>query len=238
MDVNFNDHETNADTTAPGQVDAGDDVSMPLGVDGEGDVDLMLGDDGSRKKLNSGALLIVVVAVIAAVGLFSMRTLTRASAEGGAPEHIEASIDEFLGVYERGGTASREGVLDVLTESYASRQVPLDAVQRDPFVLFEQGAANVPVTTAGNDPFGGRRRARQIQFESAAEKLRVGMILTGSTPMANVNNKVVRVGDMVLVDETGVEFRVVAIEADRVDFVVEDPDLEIKVEKSVSLRRN
>ncbi len=217
----------------------GEDKHMILGSDEFSDTgDVITFEEKPRLKIKSGTMLIVIVALIAAAGLFSMRTLTRASAATSAPKEIEKSIDEFLNVVinKTSDEGADEGVLGVLSESYASRQVPLDDVQRNPFIIFEPlSVQSVPVVSG--DPTAHLRQTRMAEFEKAAEDLHLGMILMGSEPLANINKRVVRVGELIPVSPE-VEFEVVRIESDRVDFVARDPALDVEFEWTVTLRKD
>lgn len=242
LHVNINNHDVdNSQMNDHIETGEADSVTMPLGTGGFGDAQIIDSSEVSPRKFSSGALVIVLVVVVAAIGLFSMRTLTRVSA-GGEPEVIEQSIDEFIGeVLQQADTGSRSGklrVLDVLNESYAERQVPVTEVKRNPFILFEEGKAPRPsASTPEKNPIAERKRARTEQFAKAAERLRINMVMMGSNPMATVNNRIVRVGDMVPIDDY-VSFRVVSITSDRVDFIAEDAELDVKFETTVVLRRN
>lgn len=226
-----------------------DESSMPIGM---GDVssgpDLAgLQHETPKHRITSGALLIVIVVAIAATGLYSMRTVTRATAFTGGNQEIEQSIESFLkviGSSDESTTSSavdsigNEAVLRVLTESYVERQVPVEGVQRNPFIILNEDVVAPP--TGVRDDAGARlerqRRERQAVFEKAAGRLQLRTVLLGSTPLANVNNKIVRVGESITVLPEDVEFHVASISADSVTLLAEDPSLDLVLEFGLNLR--
>jgi hypothetical protein len=234
--VNINNDQSTTDNE---QIDGGgdDDVTKPLGLGDFVSEEVNISETSPRKKLSGSAILIIAVIAVAGIGLFSMRTLTRATAAPETPQEAEKSIEEFLDVVMQKSTEKRgkDGVIQVLTESYSERQVSVDDVKQNPFML--DGGSGSSAGASRNDPIAQRRATRTTRFEAAASKLRLGMILMGSQPLANVNNKVVRVGDKVVID-SDVEFLIVEINADGVGFVAEDVELGVRVEKKLMLRND
>lgn len=199
-------------------------------------------EPGSVKRHAAGALLITIVVAVAIIGLFSMRTLTRASAAVEAPSDLERSIEHFLEMINsgKGGinkTDEADSVLDVLSESYTQRQVSLSEVQRNPFIIFEGPEAAAASAQETVDPVVEQRRQRLAQFESAGNRLRLNSVLMGSDPLANINNKVLRIGDVLSIAPEDVQFTVVAIDATSVDLIAEDDQLEVKHHVTISIRR-
>lgn len=200
------------------------DTQMPLGTgfDGEGAADAIL-DQTGKKKLSSSTLLLLLVVVLAGVGLYSMRSIATAMAGGGADSGLEKTIESFLSSMADGGKGPNgELTVDdagaVLLDDRIGRQVPLDDVQKNPFVPLpmEQrpDAIDVPVDD-GSDAAQVRiaqakEEARKL-FETEATKLRLLMVMGGSEPMANVSGRVVRVGDVLTDARLSVEFKVVEI---------------------------
>lgn len=264
--MNFNDHNSgeNFQThTGPAAGIERDERTMPLGMG-----DLNNADDAgtggemnelagafsggeSKRRLNGGGLVLVAVVLTAVGGLYSMRTLTKASAASDQTSAVEKSINEFIdglmgttdakGATKTAKAGSSEAVLDVLTETYTKRQVPLSDVQRNPFVIFDDVAV-APVAPVVNpvefDPKVQLRKDRTALFEQAGARLRVRTIMMGSSPLANIDNKIVRMGDTVVAEPENVEFIVVAIAPDFVELQAEDKALEVVVRVTVNLRRD
>ena len=224
-------------------------ATMPLGVGeitDEGGVDV-LASAGSYKRFRAGSLVLVLVVVGAAAGLFSMRFLAETTAAFAGNTKFEKVIDDFFGGNQDGKaagvndvTAADASVLGVLSETYTEHQVPLANVLKNPFIVFEMApVATVPMGDDGQEDNLARERerlrkqqreAQRTNFEQAATRLYVKSILMGSNPLANVNNRIVHIGDVVPAGQTGVEFRVITITADSVTVAAADPRYDLIVE--------
>lgn len=234
-----------------------DETPMPIGVGGMDDDGFeggdMIGTTGEEQKrgVNSGAILLVAVVLIAIAGLFSMRTLTRASAATEAPSEIEQSIESFLSMLNssqsqqdgKGGQfalgSEEVAVLDVLNESYASRQVALSDVQRNPFILFENGpeVADTPTRPTGPDPMIQKRKDREALFAQAAGRFELRSVLMGNPALATIGNQIVQVGATVTAEPEDVRFQVIGIESDAVTIVAEDEELGVRHEAVLKIDR-
>lgn len=123
-------------------------------------------------------------------------------------------------------------VLRDLSESAVKGQVPLDLVQKNPFEIPEVIAAPVsedPEVAARLAAERARKDAeeRKKRLDSIIAGLRVHGILGGSTPVARINDKAVRVGDRVedIFEVTSIQGRAVELECDGQTFVLslDDP---------------
>lgn len=234
-----NDHVMNDDGSP------GDDSSMPIGT-GEFSAEsgFAIGDSaGGGNRHMGSALLLTVVVAIAIAGLFSMRTLTRASAAiEPPPSDVEQSIESFLAMIQ-GSQAKKteedDGALDVLAASYTQRQVALSDVQRNPFIIVETSESPRTDTRQEDvDPLEEKRRILKSHIDQAAERLMLRSVLMGSDPLANINNQVVRVGDTITVGHDDVMFLVRRITSESVTLVAGDRQLGVKVTVTVNIRRN
>jgi hypothetical protein len=197
----------------------------------------------SGKKVNGGLLLIIAVMVIAAGGLFFMRKIAAVTASMVIDRDVEQTIESFIESNEAGPgsgaqlTADYHEVLGVLTEAYSERQVPLRDIQRDPFIIFQPGA-DQSVVSDTLDPslqqerlFLQRQAERRTLFERGMQRLRLKSILGGSNPLAIVDQKIVRVGDVLMVEEGSQElrYRIKRIDSASVDIVGEAPELALSM---------
>lgn len=86
------------------------------------------------------------------------------------------------------------------------------------------------------DPVAVERR-RQINYTAA--KLRVKTVMGGRNPLANVNGRIYRVGDVIEASPGGydvpVRFQVVSISKDSLTLLVEEPEHDLRVEKTLTL---
>jgi len=198
-----------------------------------------------KRSISTGTLLIVLVIVMAAGGLWSMRSLAIALASAPKTDKgLEATIESFLeslGTNELLATdsATRPGLpdmsteaSDVLVEDRTEVQVPLEDVQKNPFILWlepreETSEPDAPETVDNSLIL---RQQKIDTFENAAAKLRVVMILGGSDPMANVSGRIVHRGDKIFDDKLGVEFKVTEIGNGVVILAGEDPGLDLYYE--------
>ena len=257
--MNLNDPNLQPSTfEESGDNGSGDDAIMSLGVgedftEGDG---LKLGGDGVEKpRVSSSALVLVAVIAIAVGGLFSMRTLTSATAANDTPSEAEQTIEMFLQVISGEAPGGESGigssllnepgqeqtVLNILDDSYLARQVSLTNVQRNPFIIFESAAASKdagPSAPSGPDPREVKREETRTLFEQAGNRIVIRSILMGSTPLANVENRIVGIGDAVVVEPEMVTFRVTEIAVDSVTLVAEDKGLDVRVPVRVVLRRD
>ena len=226
-------------STSPVDDSTGPDVTMPLGV---GDLSDESSDpfagSGSGRKFRSSSLLIVIVLVLAGAGLFSMRKLARATATGGPVTEIEKTIDEFFKNITGGQSNStsheqivvrHEEVLNVLSDDYSEKQIQLSDVYKDPFDLYENTTGRPVPIAAGPNTLESRRTQRKVGIETAGERFRIKSILMGSTPLANVDGTIVRVGDTIQVKEPAATFYVREISADAVRLEAHDEEFDLTI---------
>lgn len=228
-----------------------EDKTMPLGVGDAAPEDQgldPLAGAGEARRLRSGSLLLVVVVVIACAGLWFMRSLSHVSAAGSGKNEIEKSIEDFLGAREKkqgkdsGKNGTDPGVLAVLSASYKDRQVPLDSVKQNPFILPGEGDTPAVVTTVktpnSDAAMAQARAARQKDIDAAAGRLTIKSIMFGSQPLANISGTIVRIGDEVTGENSDVTFRVTTITSDTVTLVAEDLALGMHVEVPLSMHHD
>lgn len=225
----------------------GQNMSMDPGDQLEAGID-PLANVSERKKLNTGSLVLVVVVLLAAVGLWSMRAMTKVGAMTGRTSDVEANIEKFLSSLKtekaatsKGGTspalAPSDTVLSVLTETYTQRQVPLTDVQRNPFIWPGDG---VQAPVAIDDPSKGlakRQADRKAKIEHASNSLQLKSVIMSKVPIANISGRIVRPNDEISADSDNVTFRVVAIAADSITLVCDDAELDLSVAITLETKR-
>jgi hypothetical protein len=218
---------------------AGGTNDMPLGVGELGDdisLDPLAGT-GTRRKFNGGSLVLIGVIAMAFAGLFFMRTLSKVSAADGGKNSMEDKVKKFLETRPKAGSNDPTIVFDI-GGSYTERQIPLDNLQRNPFIIFD----DVPLpenTGPVTDKNAAKRLAdRRMQFQKAYDKLALKSIIMSSNPMASVSNKIVRRGDEISIDPEGVTFRVIEITADNVSLVAEDVEFNLIENYTLTLKRD
>ncbi len=216
---------------------------MPLGVGddlgSDNGLDPLAGAE-TKSTINTGAVLIALVIAIASGGLFVMRTLAKMTNVASADTTTEEKINAFLDVItgnapgEQGSSTSSAGdesALHVLRETYTDRQVPLDNVQRNPFVL--DGSRSLAATPDNPRPTGRTpeqiTQAMRKRFEQAGARLSVDSTLLGSTPLANINGDIYRVGDVLYDEKEDVSLKIVKIESKVVHLLGVDNTLGLEV---------
>jgi hypothetical protein len=252
-----NGNEINQDERKQGVHDADSDEStMPLGIGGTDDGDGFEAasdfsdvDGQGKRGLNNGAMLVIGVIVAAAIVLFSMKTFVGKSmaSDANMPNEVEQSIESFLSMLHSSKSADGHGpayqigaeqaaVLDVLNESYASRQVALTDVQRNPFIIFEETIQpTAPSTPRGPDPIKQKQQNRRTLFEQAAGRLEVRSVLMGATPLATIGSNIVQVGGKIIAEPESVSFTVLSISNDGVVIVAEDAELDVRYETTLTI---
>lgn len=221
-----------------------------LGQDGYGDappVDPLMGQDAPKKK-HTGVVVLIVVVGLAIGSLFSMHTLTKVTAASGRNSETEQTIETFLKGMSGGGPAANPGnssdalvkghqeVVDVLKDDYTRHQVK--ELARNPFDLMSSGSVTGDLSGADGDYARAKRRD---DIEKAAEKFQLKSVIMGSRPLANINGRIVRLNQVIPVEGSRsvgtIKFRVASISPDSVTVVAEDPQLELRVEKVLQLKR-
>lgn len=240
----------------PSSDQGNENLTVPLGVGDEMDGDIdgldpLSGIEGG-KRINAGAILLVVVVVVAAAGLYSMRTLTRASADINSDNEAESVIDEFMRVFStdtatpgrsNNNRIDEDNPLIVLNETYTDRQVPLNDVHRNPFVLFEGQSRDVEIPkNTGNTE--SQRLAERIKVVRSAimtsgNKLKLNSVLLGSQPLANISGQILTI-DQEIEHERSDEFslKVKEVGSDEVVIIGEDHEGLASVEIVLEIERN
>lgn len=228
-------------------------ATVPLGTGAfeaeDGDLDLL---DGSAKKRRTGPLVLIAVVVLAVGGLFCMHALSKITAAVRGDTSIEKTIDRFLSSVTRSQAGrssqsagelvrSHRAVVDVLSDDYTALQIPLTAVQFNPFVIQRDSQLVHQAVPDARDEESRRlersRAKRREQIESAGHSLRLKSVIMGSVPLANLSGLIVRVGEVVPIETEGIEFRVTSITHDSVTLTANEPSLKLKVEVVLELNR-
>jgi len=238
--VNPNEHD-NLNNDTP-QLGADEERSMPLGVGNFDEQDVLdpLAGGETKKRVDTGALLIGGVILVAIGGLFSMRTLARIAMPAPTDPMYEQTVMDFLDAPDV--TTQDAGVWTDLKDDFTKGHVPLEGVHRNPFIIWETSQnTDEPVNL---DPkidqealTARRREERSRAINAEAERFRLQMVLLGHRPLANLNDQIVRIGETIQLDENSTVFRIAAIRNDSVKLVAEEPALDLVVEIDVILLR-
>ncbi len=196
---------------------------------GDGVLDL-IASEGLEQKKRSGAFVLIGVVVVAAAGLFSMHTLTKAQAGDGADPTTNKTVDDFLKNISGTGAGQEKHLqaIAVIQGDYTINQIAADELGPDPFTV---GSVEPPKTTKGG-PTGNKLQ----DVERAIKDIKVQALLLGNyRPTAFVNGKTLQIGDMFEVRM--IEFKLTAIANDSVTVLAEYPDDDVRVEQTVYMKR-
>ncbi len=234
--MNANDPNLDSSSTP----DAG---MTPEGGEGDSSVGQFGGDGGidayasDAPKIKFGSLLIVIVVLVAAGAVFGMRTLTKITAAAGGTSDVERTVEHFLNGAAKGPQSDNplglgdNTILCVLDGDYAERQIPIQDVQKNPFA--PDGA--LPGGHVVVDPGAGSGSWSRI-VQSAAAQLQLKSVMRGTSPLANINGRIVSLRGSITVG--GVTFKVIKITSSSVKLVAKDPKSDAEVETTVMLDRD
>lgn len=203
---------------------------------GSGDLEFEPAAPGGLSGKKRTGLLLLLVVGLAIGSMFSMRTLTKVSGGAKGNAKMETIVDDFLASIgsasktqgDDPATQSIEGykdVVHVLTDNYTRGQ--LKDLGRNPFSSYGEGEKPIVAAPTGN------------QCDRAADKLVLKSVMGGS--IANINGRVVRVGQVFPVDlDKGggqVDFRLKEVGTDSVTVECVGDGTETPVERTLFLRR-
>ena len=204
------------------------------------------------RRPRSGAMVVALMAVVAVVGLYSMRNIGSASASSGISREIEQLVASVLpskpiGAGDASELASKVQVDDAAlfamldTEFRTTLQVPFAELGRDPFTPWrDPAAARVPTAPAVSvDARAQQEQMWNAEIDRIADMLVVKSVIGGGTPsaMANINGRILRPGDRFTVAESEADFRVIEIERDAVVLRARHPRLGIEREATARVPR-
>jgi hypothetical protein len=216
------------------------DKSTPLGVGDLGD-DLTsldpLAGAGQRRKFNGGSLVLVGVIVMAFGGLVFMRSLSKVNASDGK-NSMEDKVKKFLDGRVKPAPGGDQSIVFEIGGSYTERQVPLEGVQRNPFIIPGEDVVLKPDSGPIDRNSAKRLADRKMQFQKAYDKLALKSIIMSANPMASVSNKIVRRGDEITMDPENVTFRITQITADSVSVAAEDAEFGLNENYTLVLKRD
>lgn len=149
-----------------------------------------------KKVIPESIALLLLVIVVAGGGLFAMRKLGL----GSQIQFTSVKIDYKI---EDGAFDGKEHDLLADLRNSQIEQVPLDQVQKNPFLLIgdEHQVADLSPGIPGETAAAAERRRqleeRQRAIVNAYAGLDLNSILLGSVPVARISGQTVRIGDVV-----------------------------------------
>ena len=165
-------------------------------------------DDASdgRRRIGQSTVMIIVVAVLAAGGLYLMRLSQGAVDPVAISPEVEAMVDVAIAREQsgKGGTGKLTGLFDdtdaiiaMFTTDSTGRQVPLEYVKMNPFLLPDYA----PTPTAGQAPTAAVTNKRQkdelTQWQMNVSLLKVELVIEGARSMAMINGQMLKPGNSI-----------------------------------------
>ncbi|HWB19871.1 MAG TPA: hypothetical protein VG711_06195 [Phycisphaerales bacterium] len=231
-----------------------DEATMPMGVgeSTEGAMPEFLASSGKRRRISSGSILVAGVVIVAAASLFVMRSLTRVSMASAGNGKYEKDIDSFLKdarqskdtkgklISKDTVMSNEDDVLRVLSTTYTERQVPLANIQKNPFVLFEDEIISTGSgqTIDQSGALADLRNHKRTEIEKAAAGFQLKSIMKGDSPIANINGKILRIGDTIDSADGGISYTLASIGDQSATLVAEVPSIELKVSVTLTVKRD
>lgn len=222
---------------------------FPIGAGGFDNVDDLQGltDEPTGSKLNSSVVVLGIVVICGGAVLFWMKQMSAANTSAfAANNEIDTQIENFLDtmiVTDENGT-EESNVLNRLTHNYTERQVKIDEVQKNPFILDTDKVDQAVPIQALTDPadyeirqWEKRREEAKAQMESASKQIVINSIMSGSNPLASLNGKIVRIGDKFTAGAESIPFVVESIDTNTVSLVAESEEFDLRLGFTVSLKR-
>lgn len=150
----------------------------------------------SKFKVHSQTLVISLVLVASGAALYTMRKQGMGSGVNFNPPKIDYKLDN---VKRSASDAQQQRLLDDLARSQNPNQVAAEKIQKNPFQL-DATSAVAKGAPGSNDPDAARRNAENQRLQQQAMALasiEVNAIMAGNIPLARINGKIVREGDVV-----------------------------------------
>ena len=166
-------------------------IMTQLGGSGGDDFDVTSAS-APNKTLPLQAIAIGLVLVIAAGALFLMRREgTRA---GMRFDDIRIVVPPDTTIQK---VANEEEILDALAQTGLPNQVPVENIHQNPFALGDGDPVDTgPVRPVGNPEEIAAER-RRVQIQEAIGRIDVQSIMNGRVPIAKINGKLYKVGDVI-----------------------------------------
>lgn len=198
----------------------------------------------TRSSRRRPAILLVTVIAGGLAAIITMRSLTGGIGQVMADTGIEQAVSGFLDFMRDGKTSEAESgkvegdpFADLVTDHYAAMQIPADGLRSNPFVT----PWTQPLPVAGSRqqaPISDsqRRQIRQSELAGCEGMIDVQSIMTGSNPIATINNTVVRVGDDLYLESMDTVCILREVNSNSVLMEAIDEELDLSVTFTVLLR--
>ena len=191
------------------------------------------------------AILLTTVTACSLIAIMAMRTFTGGLGQVMADTGVEEAVSGFLDFVRKGEVKEakkeeRNGdpFADLVTDQYASLQIPPEQLRSNPFVTPWAAADNPTLTTPQSRLTPSQRRAlRRDELASCQELLMVQSVMTGHTPLATINDRIMRIGEQIHLDDEKATCILQSVHADGVVMIARDETLDLETPITIPLRR-
>ena len=168
---------------------------------------------GKRKFLNQGTMLILVIAVIAAGTLYGMRISQREVAPSANTKKAEQKINEALKRLSKPKAVvandplalnnieqlfdKTDKIVSVITGDLTQRQVPVNFVQKNPFVIPTFKSISPRGMSKAERDAEKKRQKLKMQIEKELNTLELQSIMQGARPVAIISGELVEPGQKI-----------------------------------------
>ena len=218
------------------------------------DDDLPLVEEDSSSKINTSAVIVTMFILVSVGAVFAMRTISNSNNTALASNtEVENRIEIFLNSMAVKDLSSGSGmsssgsettVLKVLSTTYSDRQVKLENVKKNPFITTADNSSHIQAHANPNPDgisskrWNMQRELLREQFMAASQNITVNSLMSGSSPLASLNGKIVREGETITVGSDEVQFTVESIQLNTVILVAESPEYDLKIQFTLGLKQN
>ncbi|MBG83916.1 MAG: hypothetical protein CMJ40_05135 [Phycisphaerae bacterium] len=201
----------------------------------------------ARRNRRRPAILMATVFAGGLAAIVIMRSLTGGIGQVMANTGIESTVNGFLDFMRDGKStkpARKQAISpspfdDLVTDHYASLQVPAESLRSNPFII-PWTVSNETHTVLNRSQISPRqRRAIRLQeLEAATDLLELQLVMTGSNPIATINEQAVRVGDVIRVDDRDMTCILRSVSSHSVQVEILDDMLGLETVVTIPLRRH
>jgi len=199
----------------------------------------------ARQGKRRPAILLSTVTACSLVAILVMRTITGGIGQVMADTGVEDAVSGFLDFVRKGEVRKEEQkqrkgdpFADLVTDQYASLQIPPSQLRSNPFVTpwsaTRNSSFNVPPTRLTQSE---RRALRRQELASCSELLIVESVMTGHTPLATINDRILRIGEHLHLEDEMATCILQSVHPDGVVMVVRDEHLNLETPVRIYLGR-
>lgn len=201
----------------------------------------------ARNNRRRPAILMATVVAGGLAGIVIMRSLTGGIGQVMADTGIEQTVNGFLDFMRDGQSSTpaatpeptRSPFEGLVTDHYASLQVPAESLRSNPFIIPWSMRNETSTVMSRTELTPRERRSMRLgELEAMKDLLELQLVMTGSNPIATINQMATRVGDSIRVDDATMSCTLLSVSSHSVQIEVQDVSLGLKTTVTIPLRRH